>query len=345
MTIDQEEARVTVGAGIRYGDLCEALHRAGYALPNMASLPHISIAGACATATHGSGDRNAVLASSVSSIEMVIADGSLVSLSRERDGDTFRGAVVSLGALGIVTSLTLDLVPSFDMRQEVYEGLPLSTVGEAFEEIASSDYSISFFTDWRGDTIPQVWRKRAVSDSATGEGEAEWFGARRATVALHPIAGVDPVHCTVQLGVPGPWYERLPHFQLAFTPSSGDELQSEYLVPRQHARAAIAAVAGLAEEIAPLLQISEIRTIASDDLWMSPCYQQPCIGLHFTWKPEWPAVRRLLPLIEARLAPLAARPHWGKLFTMPPASLPPLYPRMRGLCGAGTSLRSGRQVP
>jgi xylitol oxidase len=185
---------------------------------------------------------------------------------------------------------------------------------------------VSLFTDWRSTRFNQVWLKRRVNEDVVFE--VEQWEATRATAPRHPIAGLPPLHCTEQMGISGPWHERLPHFRMDFTPSSGEELQSEYLLPRPQAVAAFRAIARLSDRIAPLLQISEVRTIAADDLWMSPCYQQACVALHFTWKKDWPAVRQLLPVIEDQLAPLQARPHWGKLFALPPARLQSLYPML-----------------
>ena len=326
--LDRERHTVTVGAGIRYGTLCRFLHAEGYALHNLASLPHISVAGACATATHGSGMGNANLASIVSALEMVTADGAVKNFSREADNEAFAGAVVGLGALGVVTQLTLNLVPAFTMRQDVYENLPLSQLKNHFEEILGAAYSVSLFTDWQEASFNQVWLKRRVGDEDTFTPGLEWFGATPATRDLHPIAGISAENCTAQMGVSGAWHERLPHFRMEYTPSSGEELQTEYFVPRPNALAALRAVYELREHIAAHLLISEVRTIAADDLWMSPCYKQDCVAIHFTWQPDWPTVEKLLPRIEAELAPFHARPHWGKLFTMQAAQLQPLYPRL-----------------
>jgi xylitol oxidase len=328
IALDRDNNTVTVEAGVRYGQLARWLHEKGYALHNLASLPHISVAGACATATHGSGDRNGNLSTAVSAMEMVTADGELISFSREKVGEQFQGAVVGLGGLGVVTKLILDISPAFEMRQDVYENLPLAELEERFDELFSSAYSVSLFTDWGNPTFNQVWLKRQVSDNAPIELDPQLFRATLATGPLHPIATLSAENCTEQMGVRGPWYERLPHFRMDFTPSSGEELQSEYLVPRQHAFEALRAVDGLREYIAPLLQISEIRSIAADDLWMSPCYQQACIGIHFTWKKDWDRVRNILPKIEDQLAQFNTRPHWAKLFTMSPAHLQGLYKKL-----------------
>jgi xylitol oxidase len=328
VALDSERRTVTVEAGVRYGQLCRYLHEKGYALHNLASLPHISIAGACATATHGSGDNNGNLATSVSALEMVTANGEVIVLSRERDGERFHGAVVGLGALGVVTKLTLDILPAFDMRQYVYENLPLAQLENNFDAIQARAYSVSLFTDWQHARINQVWLKQRIADNAPFAPKPEWFGAALAPNDRHPIAGLSAVNCTKQMGVAGPWHERLPHFRMDYMPSSGEELQSEYLVSRPHAFAAINAVAQLREQIAPLLQICEVRTIAADNLWMSPCYKQACVGIHFTWKKNWDAAKNLLPLIEEQLAPFKARPHWGKLFTMSPARLQSHYEKL-----------------
>jgi xylitol oxidase len=286
------------------------------------------VAGACATATHGSGVAHSNLATSVSALEMVTGDAEVVTLSREQHGDHFSGAVVNLGGLGVVTKLTLDIIPTFEMQQVVYENLSMAQVEAHFEEIVSSGYSVSLFTDWRGENFSQLWRKQRVTERASSQVEPTWFGATLATTQLHPLPGFPPEHCTPQMGIPGPWHERLPHFRMDHTPSSGAELQSEYLLPRHHAIAAFRAIASLGEQVAPHLQITEVRTVAADELWMSPCYHQPSVAIHFTWLPDWEAVSQLLPLLEAHLAPFEARPHWGKLFTTPPTQLAALFERL-----------------
>src|SRR5258708_16378034 len=330
LAIDRERHTVTVDAGVRYGQICRELEREGYALHNLASLPHISVAGACATATHGSGDRNGNLATAVRALEMITAEGELVTLSRAQQPERFDGAVVGLGALGVVTRLTLDISPSFAMRQAVYENLALAQLENHFDEITGSAYSVSLFTDWRSPRFNQVWLKRRVTDAADLELEAQFFGATLATRRLHPIGELSAESCTEQLGQRGPWHERLPHFRMDFTPSAGEELQAEYFLPRPQALAAMHAVFQLQPQLSKLLMISEIRTIAADGLWMSTCYQRDCVALHFTWQRDWPAVRQVLPIIEARLAPLGARPHWGKLFTLSPAQVQAGYARLAG---------------
>ncbi|MGA3238049.1 MAG: D-arabinono-1,4-lactone oxidase [Bryobacteraceae bacterium] len=328
VAIDPDARKVTVDAGITYGQLCPYLDSKGFALHNLASLPHISVAGACSTATHGSGEKNGNLATAVSGLEMITAAGDLVKLSRNADGEVFRGAVVGLGALGVITRITLDIQPTYAMRQYVFEDLPLAQMKDHFDAIEASGYSVSLFTDWQKQRFSEVWIKSRVGDGQAFAAPQEFFGAKLAVRNLHPIAELSAENCTEQMGVPGPWYERLPHFRMGFTPSAGKELQSEYFVPRRNAVDAILAVERLRDQVTPHLLISEIRTIAADELWMSTCYRQPSVTIHFTWKPDWPAVRRLLPVIEKALSPFQPRPHWGKLFTLPPAEVRSRYERL-----------------
>lgn len=326
--VDTANAAVTVGAGLRYGELAVALNNAGRALHNLASLPHISVAGACATGTHGSGNGNGNLATAVSAVEMVTADGDVVTVRRDADGGPFAGTVVALGAVGIVTSLTLDTVPAFGVRQYVYDNLPAEQVTGHFGEIMASAYSVSLFTGWRSPGIRQAWLKRRVDAEGSWTPGPEWMGGKLADGPRHPVPGMPPAHCTQQLGVPGPWHERLPHFRLEFTPSSGDELQSEFLLPRANTLEALEALGQIASQMAPVVQISEIRTIAADDLWLSPCYQRDSVAFHFTWIKDEAAVTPVLAQVEERLAPLGARPHWGKLFGAGPEAIRGLYPRL-----------------
>jgi xylitol oxidase len=316
--LDAASSTVTIMGGVRYGQLGAYLQARGYALRSMASLPHISVAGACATATHGSGVRNGCLATAVSAIELVTSDGELDALSRDTHGEEFDGMVVSLGALGVVTQLTLDVVPSFLVRQDVHVNLSLASAVAHFDDIQQMAYSVSLFTDWTSDRFTQVWLKRAVDADTPIAAPRALFGATLATADLHPLPGLSAESCTAQMGVPGPWCDRLPHFRVACIPSHGAELQSEYFIPYQYAGDALQAMMHIGAAFAPTLLVAEVRTIAADSLWMSPCYKSPCVAIHFTWKPDWAAVRRVLPRIESALAPFAPRPHWGKLFTMSP---------------------------
>jgi alditol oxidase len=326
--LDTPNAAAMISAGLRYGEVAAALNQAGRALHNLGSLPHITVAGACATGTHGSGDGNGNLATAVSGLEMVTADGDLVTVSRDADPGRFSGMVVGLGALGVVTRLTLDTVPAFSVRQYVYEDLPYEQVAEHFDEIMSSAYSVSLFTDWRRPRIRQAWLKRRADTVDTWAPQPRWMGGRRADGPRNPVPGLPAAYCTEQLGVPGPWHERLPHFRPEFVPSAGDELQSEYLLPRAAAIDALRALDQIAGRLAPVVHIAEIRTITPDGLWLSPCYQRDSAAFHFTWINDWPAVAPVLAEVEERLAPLHARPHWGKLFGIGPEIVRGLYPRL-----------------
>jgi len=327
LELDPASHTVTVEGGIKYGELSPFLHEKGFALHNLASLPHISVAGSITTATHGSGVGNGNLASAVRTLEIVVADGSLIHLAKDKD-DLFPAAVVGLGALGVITKVGLAVQPTYLMKQNVFINLPLARLKESFDEIMSAGYSVSLFMDWQSDFIDEVWIKSRVDSGNNAETPAEFYEARAATRNLHPIMDHAAENCTEQMGVPGPWYERLPHFKMGFTPSSGKELQSEYFVPRRHAVEAILAVYRLGKEIGPHLFITEIRTIAADDLWMSPCRNQDSVTIHFTWKPDWPAVSKLLPRIEKELEPFQPRPHWGKLFTLSPEKLASRYEKL-----------------
>ena len=326
--IDDHARTVTVGAAVRYGQLAPVIDAKGYALHNLASLPHISVAGAIATATHGSGLHNGNLATAVRALEIVTANGDLLTLSRDKDGDQFLGAVVHLGCVGLITRVTLDLQPTYQVAQTVYQNLSFSELEHNFDGIFGAAYSVSLFTDWQHHQATQVWIKRRLATGETHNAAPDFYNAKRATEKLHPVTGHSAEACTEQMGVPGPWYQRLPHFKMEFTPSSGRELQTEYFVPREHGYEAILAVEKLKDKITPHLFVTELRTIAADNLWMSTAYQRDSLAIHFTWKPEWDTVKQILPQIEAQLKPFNPRPHWAKLFTIPPQQLQSQYTRL-----------------
>ncbi|QLJ04212.1 FAD-binding protein [Streptomyces sp. NEAU-sy36] len=317
--VDSAARTVRVSGGVRYAELARAVHARGLALPNMASLPHISVAGSVATGTHGSGVANPPLASSVREVELVVADGTTVTIGR---GDArFDGAVTSLGALGVVTALTLDLEPAFEVEQRVFTGLPLE--GLDFEAVAGAAYSVSLFTDWREPGFGQVWLKARTDRTAGAFPEAA-----SAVEAMHPVPGMPAENCTEQLGVPGPWHERLPHFRAEFTPSSGEEIQSEYLLPRSAAVDALSAVDRIRHTVAGVLQICEVRTVAADPQWLSPAHARDSVALHFTWVRDEAAVLPVVRRLEEALEPFDPRPHWGKVFGIPSAVLRGRYARL-----------------
>jgi alditol oxidase len=327
LALDTVKKTVTVEAGVRYGTLGEYLQAKGFALRNLASLPHISVAGSIATATHGSGVKNGNLATEVSGLEFVTGTGEVVALTREKDGEQFNGAVVHLGGLGVVTKVTLDIQPTYQVSQYVYENLPFAELEKNFEAIMSGGYSVSLFSDWQKNVISEVWVKSRVTDGQAIKARPELFGAKLATRNLHPIRELASENCTDQMGVPGPWHERLPHFKMNFTPSSGKELQAEYFIPFSNAVAALKAINSLGDKWIQDLFISEVRTIAADNLWMSTAYKRPSVSIHFTWKQHTKEVMSLLPLVEEQLGKFGARPHWGKLFTIPAAQLKARYER------------------
>ncbi|MFL5648326.1 MAG: D-arabinono-1,4-lactone oxidase [Chloroflexota bacterium] len=328
------DGTVTVDAAVRYGDLCEPLDRAGFALEALASLGHICVAGASATGTHGSGDRTKCLPAAVAALEIVTAHGELVEVRRSEAGGDLPGIVVALGAAGVVTSVTLDVVPGYEVRQDVYEDIPLDTVLSRFDDITSAADSVSLFTLWQDRRFHQVWCKRRSAE-ADQAAMVALLGGVPADGPRHPIPGHDPDACTTQMGVPGPWHERLPHFRTDRTPSSGEELQSEYLVHRRDGPAAVAALFESSERFARVVQVSEVRTVAADDLWLSPSTERPSVAIHFTWFPEVGPVLEAVAAVEAVLAPFDPRPHWGKIWTLPVESVRASYPKFedfRQLC-------------
>jgi xylitol oxidase len=319
--VDERTRTARVTGRAAYGEVATRLHTAGWALGNLASLPHISVAGAVATGTHGSGVENGSLATAVASLDIVGPDGELRTTSR---GDAeFEGSVVALGALGVVTALTLDVEPTYDVRQDVYTGLTWEALAAELETITSSAYSVSLFTRWTDAGVEQVWLKSRADTAPT-----ELFGALAATTTMHMLEGGVTESVTQQGGVPGPWLDRLPHFRMEFTPSRGEELQSEYLLPREHAPAAIERLRSLGQRMAPVLQVCELRTVAADQHWLSSAFGHDVLGVHFTWLRDVERVYALLPAIEQALLPLGARPHWGKCFVARAAELAPLYPRL-----------------
>lgn len=325
ITVNEAAGTVTVGGGSTYGALAVELAARGWALGNLASLPHISVAGAIATATHGSGVDNANLAAAVVGLRLVDGTGEVRTVTRA-DTPDFAGYVVGLGALGIVTEVTLEIEPAFDVAQHVYLDLEWDQVLADYDSVSSRAYSVSLFTDWSGNTVGQAWFKQRMGDGRRTDYPAQLLGGTAAAAAVHPLPGVSAVNCTEQLGVPGPWQDRLSHFRMEFMPSAGEEIQSEYLLDRAHAVPAIQALRALSETITPLLLVAEIRTIAADDLWLSTAHGRDSIAFHFTWKREQQAVEAVVKLVEAALAPFSARPHWGKVFDAGASSLAPLYP-------------------
>lgn len=314
--LDTKRMEVTVGGGVRYGALATFLNSHGYALHNLASLPHISVVGACATATHGSGVNNGNLATAVTAIEFIDASGELVTLRKDAEDDQFAGAVVGLGCLGVVTRVTLTVEPAFEVAQHVYLNMPMEIMVAQLDAIMASGYSVSLFTDWKNQTHNQLWLKRKEDKAERLVAEAEFFGGQLANRDVHPVLRLPAESCTTQQGVPGPWHERLPHFKVAYTPSSGKELQTEYFVSRELAGEVMQIYMGFADMLAPILMVSEIRTVAEDDLWMSTAYGKDMVAFHCTWEQDWESLQRLLPEIEAALRPYSVRPHWGKNFLM-----------------------------
>ena len=319
--VSAETKSVKVSPGLTYGELAPVLHSQGWALNNLASLPHISIAGSISTGTHGSGIKNQNLANQVLSLDMVTAEGELRHL--DRTSPAFNALVVGLGLGGIVYRYELKIEPTFEVRQVIYPDIPLDVLQRSFDQIMGSAYSVSYFTDWSSAQVGNLWCKfrdsEVIPESIGGSGKAD--------KKFHPIPSVDPVACTEQLGVPGHWHDRLSHFKLEFTPSVGEEIQTEFFVDRKDAAAAIEAVSQLGSEITPLLWITELRTFAADNLWLSGAFERDCLAIHFTWK-KLDAIYPVIEKVEVALRPFNYRPHWGKVFTADATYLMSVYPKM-----------------
>ena len=321
--IDEKSQTVKVSAGTSYANLAKYLEKNGWALSNLASLGEISIAGAVMTGTHGSGSNNKVLSDSVVAIEMILSSGDKFVIDRKNFAQ-FSGFVVSFGALAVFTKLTLKIVRSFSVKQVVYENVPIQSVLENFNEIFDRPYSASYFSNWSPKNTGQIWMK-FLDDDKYPELQSKAYGGNLALSNQHPVKVNDPGNCTEQMGVAGKWLFRLPHFRLNSSPASGDEVQTEYLVDRDHVQGYINELTKIGEDIAARVYATEIRTISSDDLWLSGAYGRETVGFHFTWKKS-PEVKDFLPEIENILGKNNGRPHWGKLFSTPRAQLIDRYP-------------------
>ncbi|MGN6743551.1 MAG: FAD-binding protein [Amnibacterium sp.] len=330
VSIDADARTATVTGGTRYGVLAAALDEAGFALHNMGSLPHISVAGATATGTHGSGVGNGNLSTAVRGLELVTPDGELRRVTA--DDPELAGSVVALGMLGPAVRVTLAIEPRYLVRQDTYRGMSWDTLLGSFREVAGGAYSISVFTNWVEHDVEQLWVKRRV-DTEDAQVDDEYYGAIRDREERPELVPGVTDNLT-RRGVVVPWHFGLPHFRLDTPPSAGDEIQSEYFVSIDDAGRALAAVRALGDRIAPHLVVTELRTMTGDDLWLSPASGRDSLAIHFTFRNEPDEVFALLPAIEEALAPFAPRPHWGKLNRVDPAGFATAYPRLgdqRGL--------------
>jgi len=328
VTIDADAMSVSVTGGTRYGVLAAELQAHGYALHNTGSLPHISVAGATATGTHGSGDRNGILSTAVSGVELVTADGSLVTV--DRSNPDLKALAVGLGAFGVMTRVVLDIQPTYLVRQDVYRNAPWDSVLEAFDAVMSSAYSVSLIGDFGSKVVRELWQKTRVESVPDDDEQPEPVPASLHGGTWYDDAEEPPDHAlNVRAGIAGPWSDRLPHFRLDAPPSAGgDELQTEYFVDRRHGVDALRMLRSLGDRISPHLHATEIRTVAADDLWLSPAYARDSLCIGFTWRKHPTEVMALLADIEAALASYEPRPHWGKLFTFSDADLARRFPRL-----------------
>ena len=322
--IDTINKVALVPAGMQYADVCRHLEKKGWALFNTASLGEITVAGSALTGSHGSGSNNPVLSDCVEGIEMVLASGDLFNISRS-ESDEFPGFVVSLGALGVFTKLRLRIVESFSIKQFVYENISIQSIAENFDAVFDKAYSVSYFSNWKKISTGQIWMK-FLDDSNLLQLPTQWLNGNIATAKQHPVKVNDPSPCTDQMGISGKWLYRLPHFKLDSSPASGDEVQTEYLVDRSHVSEYMSELLSIGDEIADRVYAAEIRTIKSDDLWLSGAYGRQTVGFHFTWKKS-DSLATFLPKIEEILGKHDGRPHWGKLFSTSQEELSSRYPK------------------
>ncbi len=327
VAIDRDASTVLFEGGILHYELTDHLHRAGFALHNLPSMPHFNVVGACATGTHGSGDTNRCLAAAIRGMEIVTAGGDLV----EVPAADLPATAIGLGAFGVVARMTLEIESTFYVAQERHVDVPVANAIDNLDEIMGSAYSVSYFTDWQHDRLHEVWRKFRL-DTENGpipDTPDDYFGGTRAGDEIEPGMVENDVNVTRQMLIPGPWHERLPHVRVRDPIQVTSQLQSEFFVARRHGQSALRAIAELGERLKPAIGegiVAEVRTVAADDLWLSP-FPHPSLALHFGWVPDWPSAEKALPLVEAALAPFEPRPHWGKLFTMPAETVRDCYPR------------------
>ena len=321
LVVDRDAGTATMGAGTRYGVVAPELDRAGYALHNTGSLPHISLGGAVATGTHGSGTALGSLTTAVRALECIGPDGETRTLRRGDPG--FDGSVLHLGLFGIVTRVTVDVEPTYRMRQDSYGPLPWSTFTAEVAAVHAAGYSVCSYTVF-GDEVSSVLVKSRVPDRADDVTVPDHlFGAPR----LPGTPG--DAHHTARDGSVGPWWDRLPHFPIESVPSHGSEVQSEHFVPLRYATEALDAVRTMARRIQPHLHVCELRTMAADPLWLSPTQGEDVLCIAFTWRKHPAEVAALLPDLEALLAPFAGRPHWGKTSSLDSTAIAGLYPRLQ----------------
>lgn len=309
---------VTLGAGSRYGDVAPELDRQGVALHTMGSLPHISVGGATATGTHGSGSRLGSLSSAVSALEFVDATGDLRTVRRGEPD--FSGSVLHLGLLGLVRRVTVDVEPTYRMRQDAYGPIPWATFTANVAEVFAAGTTVCCFTNWDGE-VREVLVKSRVPDGADDVAvPSDVLGAAK----LPPVPG-DGLR-TARDGSVGPWWDRIPHFTIDSVPSVGSEIQSEHFIPLRLAAEALDAVHALGDRLAPHLHVAELRTMAGDDLLLGPTRGEDVLCIAFTWRKHVDEVAALLPHVEHALAPFGGRPHWGKSTSLGAEDLAGLYP-------------------
>uniref|UniRef100_A0A915D0Y3 FAD-binding PCMH-type domain-containing protein n=1 Tax=Ditylenchus dipsaci TaxID=166011 RepID=A0A915D0Y3_9BILA len=330
LSVDPSVPSVTVQAGITYTDLIPFLQSIGLAIPMMASLGEISIAGAINTAVHGSGAGIGNLATQVLGLQMVLADGSVVQYSKGQNDTELAAATVGLGALGIVTQVTLQAQPTYNLAINVFENMDMSVLDTQLYNITHSGYAINMWSTFgTPGVLDQVWITTKVdSNGVNAYGNvSQLYGAPAATAQSSPIAALPPTYVVPQMGIVGPYYERLTDYDLGLSGQEGQQTQSEYYVDFDDFVPALKALQTLSAEINAVVYVALFRITEKDELWMSPQYKKTTMAIHFSWQPKLDQVMALLPKIEAALAPFNPIPHWGKLYTLKPEQYLPLLPK------------------
>lgn len=305
---------VTVQGGLTYTDLLTSLNTAGFALPNLASLAEISVGGAASTNAHGTGVANQALANHIRSMEIVLANGSLLTIGP--NDPRLKGMAAGLGAFGVVTQLELKLVPAFNITTYTYVNMPVQNSYENFAALQNMGFGVLLVNMF---TAPDAWNIAIVYARSD---------ANNTAMLTSNLFGGTLVSQTTQ-----PSYLALLSIaQIGLSGVDGNEIQTEYFVPISKAVEAIKAVTAVANStnIFPSLATAfVIRTIASDDLWMSEYYgNDTMVAIHFSWQNNVTAVEAVLPQLERAMIPYGARPHWGKMFTMEPEDFLPHYPKV-----------------
>jgi FAD-linked oxidoreductase len=352
---DTRTGLVTVRSGTTLRALNAALAEFGLALANLGDIDAQTIAGALATGTHGTGARLGGLATQIEALDLVLADGSLVSCSASARPDLFAATRVGLGALGVVTAVTLRCVPSFTLAADE-RPMPVEQVIEEFGALAAANDHFEFywFPYGRQALVKRNNRVPSGGPAAVPAGRAAGRAAVPAGRAAAPMPGwrrfwefevmenaAFGTLCRLGRAAPRlvPALNRLSSaalsarsytdasYRVFVTPRRVHFVESEYAVPRESLPGVLAELRRAVPRLAdPVMFPVEVRVAAADDIWLSTAYGRDSayIAVHqYAGLPY----RAYFDLFESVVAPVAGRPHWGKLHSLDAGRLGPLYPR------------------